>query len=342
MNSLLKNGILIIVFSLIFCGIRAADDSFVAYKADTMPVIDGIGNDSCWAANQWYGLDYVWLPYNDQISKTDFSGRFKISWTNDRLLLLVEIVDDSLYDGHSDPLDNYWNDDCVEVFVDEDHSGGPHNDPSNAFNAWAYHVSIFGDVVDPNTAGSKLYNDHIKSVWTRYDSLYTWELSIKIYDKNYVNDQVSMPVTLTNDKVMGFSLAYCDDDGGGVRENFIGSKYLPQSQSNDSYLNASVFGTLTLIDPNAPQTSSIKPVSDENVLIFPNPGKNEIYFQIPGDLENGGTLSLLDISGKELKNEKLAAGQTNGSIDISDIAAGVYIAVSRLKDKTITQRIIIE
>ena len=214
MNSLLKNGILIIVFSLIFCGIRAADDSFVAYKADTMPVIDGIGNDSCWAANQWYGLDYVWLPYNDQISKTDFSGRFKISWTNDRLLLLVEIVDDSLYDGHSDPLDNYWNDDCVEVFVDEDHSGGPHNDPSNAFNAWAYHVSIFGDVVDPNTAGSKLYNDHIKSVWTRYDSLYTWELSIKIYDKNYVNDQVSMPVTLTNDKVMGFSLAYCDDDDG--------------------------------------------------------------------------------------------------------------------------------
>ena len=107
-------------------------------------------------------------------------------------------------------------------------------------------------------------------------------------------------------------------------------------------MNASVFGTLTLIDPNAPQTSSIKPVSDENVLIFPNPGKNEIYFQIPGDLENGGTLSLLDISGKELKNEKLAAGQTNGSIDISDIAAGVYIAVSRLKDKTITQRIIIE
>lgn len=339
-NNLIRIGILSFLFSFSFIIARAADDSFVAYKADSMPVIDGKADDSCWSANQWYGLDYVWLPYGATISPTDFSGRFKISWTKDRLLLLIEIVDDSLYDGHPDPLDNYWNDDCVEVFVDEDHSGGPHNDPSNAFNAWAYHVSIFGDVVDPT--GPKLYNDHIKSVWTRHDSLYTWELAVKIYDDTYVNDQVSVPVTLTNNKVMGFSLAYCDDDGSGVREDFIGSKYLPQSESNESYLNASVFGTLTLIDPNAPQTSSVKPVKDENMVIFPNPVKNEIYFKIPGNTIDGGTLSLVNVMGKELLNKKLFAGQTDGSIDVSDIASGVYFAVSRIKDKTITQRIIIE
>jgi len=47
---------------------------------------------------------------------------------------------------------------------------------------------------------------------------------------------------LKEDMVMGFSVAFCDNDGNG-RENFIGS--VPNAL--DSWMNATLFGKITLI-----------------------------------------------------------------------------------------------
>ena len=34
------------------------------------------------------------------------------------LYLLVEITDDVLFDQHANPLHLYWDDDCIEIFID--------------------------------------------------------------------------------------------------------------------------------------------------------------------------------------------------------------------------------
>lgn len=52
---------------------------------------------------------------------------------------------------------------------------------------------------------------------------YTWEMEFKVFDKSYnQNSSKNIPVTLTPNKVMGFAIAYCDDDSG-VRDNMIGT-----------------------------------------------------------------------------------------------------------------------
>jgi hypothetical protein len=311
------------------------NDTFIAYKATSVPVIDGKADEDFWSTATWYPLDHVWLPYNAVVDPDDFTGRFKISWTDERLLLLVEVIDDSLHDGHVNPLQNYWDDDCVEVFLDENKSGGNH---LNNFNAFAYHVSITYDVVDNGLSGAALFNDHIETVRTREGKKHLWELSIKVFDDTYVHNGTSTPVTLHHDKKMGFSLAYCDTDGSPSRENFIGSKYLPQNQSNNSYIDASLFGTLFLKDP------SISSRNEKNVKtagFFPNPADGLLNYSFTKDIPAGSVIQVLTLNGQVILSEKLNSGTKHGSISIEKIkTGGMYIIEVRNSDTVLsTERI---
>ncbi|NJK87569.1 MAG: hypothetical protein HC906_17920, partial [Bacteroidales bacterium] len=252
-------------------GTTAVSDTFYAYKTSTTPTIDGMALEACWENAAWYPMSNVWLPYNDQVDSTDFYGRFKLAWDENRLYLLVEVTDDSLYDGHTDPLQNYWDDDCVELFLDEDQSGGNHQ---YNFNAFAYHVGIAFDVVDYATSGPATFNDHIQAARVKQGDKYTWELSVKVFDDSYEFEGENTPVELAHNKKMGFSLAYCDNDGSNSRENFIGSKYLPQSKSNNSYIDASIFGKLILKDTSVPSSQKTYDQLRNKVIMYPNPVSN--------------------------------------------------------------------
>ncbi len=315
------------------------DDSFFAYKALEFPVIDGLATDECWDTARWYPLDFVWLPYNDYVAPEDFTGRFKLSWTNERLLLLVEVIDDVLYDGHPDPLQNYWDDDCVEVFLDEDHSGGDH---LYNFNAFAYHVSTTFDVVDNGPSGPALFNSHIDAAMSQTDSLYTWELSIKVFDDSYSGES-SIPVILSDGKEMGYSLAYCDNDGSPSRENFIGSKYLPESESNNSYINASLFGTLTLIDPlSGPDYKDPGALmKEENIMVYPNPTSGMLYYRFENFSQKNFNYQINDLTGQTIMTGTITDGFNGGYIDLSRLSKGVYFINFQTNHDVVSKRIVL-
>ncbi|HLT33775.1 MAG TPA: sugar-binding protein [Aquaticitalea sp.] len=209
------------------------------------PTINGIADEPIWKKTPWHPMDQRWLgkPY----LKSDFSGRYKLTWTEDALLLLAEITDDHLFDQYENPLKLWWDDDCLEVFIDEDNSGGEHQYNHNAF---AYHVALDGNVVDMSSAKTgKLYNDHITSKRTTKGNVTTWELKILIYDDTF-DDKANenQPITLFAGKKIGFALAYCDNDGSLERENFIGSIAVEGEDKNRGWIDANVFGTILLKD----------------------------------------------------------------------------------------------
>jgi hypothetical protein len=317
-----------------------SDDSFTAVKASTAPEIDGIADETCWDSAAWYPLDYVWLPYNDVIAPEDFTGRFKVSWTDDRILFLVEAVDDNLYDGHPAPLQNYWDDDCVEIFIDENHSGGNH---LNNFNAFAYHVSTVYDVVDNNLTGPALFNDHIEAHWTAQGNLYTWELAMKVFDDSYVENGSSVPVTLSNGKELGFSMAYCDNDGSVSRENFIGSKYLAESVSNNSYIDASIFGTLTLVGPDAPISSPDPMTRNATPLIdiYPVPADDVIYFSFREENNSDCLLKIRNLTGQVVSSMIIPSGETTGSFNVEGLENGLYTIEIQQQSNLFISRIVI-
>jgi hypothetical protein len=229
-----------------------------AKKSTEKMSIDGIAEEKSWQLSRWQPIDQLIL--GDMPSKEDFSGRFKIMWDETQLYLLVEITDDILFDQHADPRHLYWDDDCLEVFLDEDGSGGNHQ---FNYNAFAYHVALDNQSVDigeKNADGSDnfvLLSDHISSAWRRSEqspNKVIWELAVRVYDDSFIlkaskDLKQSQPVTLSLDKKLGFMLAYCDNDGSKEREHFIGSVDIKaiNGSKNLGYITADVFQQLTLI-----------------------------------------------------------------------------------------------
>lgn len=213
-------------------------------KAQTNPIIDGVANEPIWNISAWHSLDQLWL--GDNYTTDDFQGRYKLTWTNEALYLLAEIQDDKLIDSNEDPLVAWWDDDCLEIFIDEDNSGGEHQYNHNAF---AYHIALDGNVVDmsPEKVG-KLYNSHIESKLKTKGNTSIWEVKISLFDDTYKDDQTNSVLKLEANKNIGFALAYCDNDNSKTRENFIGSIAVEGENKNRGWIDANIFGTLLLTD----------------------------------------------------------------------------------------------
>ena len=222
--------------------VEARSRYIAGFAADGIRV-DGDTRDSAWDEAEWRAINYKWL--GPDYSEADFQGRFKVVWTEARIYLLVEIVDDILFDAHRDPLVQYWDDDCLEVFVDEDYSGGDHQYNHNAF---AYHFSLDNQAIDIGTdEKARNYSHHVESSWRQHDSALTWEVSISLYDDTYVDDAIdNEPVTLLAGKIIGLMVAYCDNDGSELRENFVGSESVPSGPKDRGWIDAGLFGEVLL------------------------------------------------------------------------------------------------
>lgn len=214
-------------------------------KAKDAISVDGIANETSWKNAKWYPIDQVWL--GDSLTQDDFSGRFKISWDDDALYVLAEIKDDTLIDKINNPLVKWWDDDCLEIFVDEDNSGGEHQYNHNAF---AYHIALNGNIIDMSTEKvGKMYNSHVESKILTTNNTSVWEVKMYLYDDTYNdNSNSNRPVKLTANKKIGFAIAYCDNDYSLERENFIGSIPVEGEDKNRGWIDANIFGTLKLIN----------------------------------------------------------------------------------------------
>ncbi|KAA9130542.1 sugar-binding protein [Marinihelvus fidelis] len=231
--------------------------------AKEAPIVDGDPSDPAWEAAAWRPMDKLML--GDMPSSDDFSGRYKVVWTRDHLYLLAQITDDVLLDSHPDPLDHYWEDDTLEIFVDEDDSNGDHQ---FNYNAFAYHVGLDNQAVDTGpfrspedeAAGKqfiRVFPDHILSRWQRsHDAgkYVYWEVRITVYGSNFkdsyaTGETPARPVTLSAGKELGFMVAYCDADVPGEgREHFVGDMEIEpvDGDRNRGWIDAGVFGKLVL------------------------------------------------------------------------------------------------
>ena len=259
------------------------DDTVLAPEVISPPVIDGRGNDACWQNVKWQPIAQVWIPYGEKVDSADFFGRYKVVWSSSTNLLyfLIEVTDNIFVDGFiPGKTAEVFNYDIVEVFIDEDKSGGLHvfsgKDSvgliwgTNASNAFSYHIyapfpkegdvtteHFAGDIAGTNWSDARRVNyaSHIPEFALRKTGTKAvWAFSLIVYKDTFVD-------TLSNNdaarshlkvgKVMGLSLAYCDNDHPEkepkIRDKFFGSVWVPAEAYNDHWKNADYFGTVKLV-----------------------------------------------------------------------------------------------
>lgn len=236
-------------------------DTLKILRVSKAPVFDGKAEDAIWDSASWIDLDQVWIPWQMKIEPADFSGRYKVLWSEkDNLLYFVaEITDDIFRDGYVYDISkgDYANYDLFELFVDPNRSGGLHifdgscDDPkndtcsgSNAENAFSYHINVNApadggithEKIVEDIAGTdwdhvqiRNYADHLPDFTFRKNgNTYTYEFSLKIYKDTFdpQNPSEKDRDILKPGKIMGLTTAYCDDDhatGTPMRDHFIGS-----------------------------------------------------------------------------------------------------------------------
>ncbi len=306
---------------------------YQAPKALTPPVIDGLGNDSIWSKSNWHMVDQLWLGV--QPNADDFTEYFKVSWDSNKLYVLAQVTDDSLSDHYSNPLSSYWEDDTWEVFIDEDKSGGAHE---TNYNAFGYHISKSLDAVDVGTDGSPhLYNSNLTVQRTANGKIYTWEAAFDVYTDAFVYGALNNPkATLFAGKIMGFAMAYCDNDGGTTRQSFIGSEVVAGVDKNVAYKNASVFGTLELLDSIS--STAIVPVNEpQNFSVFPNPAGDNITVQLKAST---GKLELFDIYSSLVLTQEISSDSCQ--LNLENLSSGVYLLRYSSAGKSHSQKLVVE
>jgi len=254
-------------------------DDFNAYFVENPPVIDGDGSDAAWEKAKWQDIKYAWMFQSPMslptgaavnskgaIPKTaDFSGRFKVVWTADRLYILAEIIDDIKYCPSANPNQSPEKNDCLELFIDENASGGTRtSDGGNNF--FTYHLNFDGTNVADWTGQNVLRNSHLKyKINETAAPLYIWEIEMKVFNSSYplnntpAVDPANTLVTLTEGKKIGFAAAYCDNDNNahsnssaqiGDRDHFIGSMFVKGSTDNErnvAYQNSDQYAKMYLV-----------------------------------------------------------------------------------------------
>ncbi len=309
---------------------------YEALFTKTIPVIDGNGSDTCWNKAGWAPIDQVWI--GNAVEETDYSGRFKVLWTQSRLYLLIQITDDSLRlqpAGLADVCSNIYNYDCTEIFIDENHSRDA--DYTGTYKAIAYHLdTTHVCYYVGGTSGWVRLDDHLIYKMKRVAThTFEYEYEIKAFNDSYIHGGQNTPVQLTTGKHLGWSVAYNDNDIGTMRQNMFGSKLIDAPDKNISYYNASAFGALKLTGGMA---TSLNIQDDEpyKLHIIKDGGKLQIIYS-SNQMNSEVLIELFDVFGREIYNitEFKSDVKLEKQLRISDIPKGIYII--RVSEEGITE-----
>jgi len=291
--------------------------AYLAQKSEATMTIDGKANESCWSYAPWRNIKDLWTGSNP--SASDFTGRYKLVWTPQKLYWLLEITDEKLYRPYtSNPLSQYWDNDCLELFIDENKSGGDH---TYNYNAFSYHIDLDYNVIDLDTTqNARYYNDHCTAARFNQSgtSVHTWEIAMNVYNDTYNENSTSnVPITLSAGKVMGFAAAYNDNDNSTTRESQIGSIYI-SGDATRAWKDASVFGSLELDSTVAGSSGGPSPTPTPTPGPTPTPAPTPSPTPTPAP----GSVTAVKVSSAPSIDGSLNESTWNISTNVSKVVTG--------------------
>ncbi|MDD2381506.1 MAG: sugar-binding protein [Mariniphaga sp.] len=370
-------------------------DTLFIFQAEEPPTLNGSGDDSCWEKASWKSIDQVWMPFNNEPAHLgqesglelwedadDFSGRFKVVWSPvyDLIYFLVEITDDVYTDGYvynENPTlgGGYPNFDIVEVFIDEDRSGGLHvfdgsgstgsSWGTNAENAFSYHLAADApeegkvqnlfhalDIAGvnwgyPNQKVANYASHFPEFAMKKEGNTYVWEFSLIVHDDSYTpSDPVASEANLYDGKIIGLSMAYCDNDHPDEnplsRDHFFGSVEVPLSAYNEHWKQADWYGVAKL--KVSPGTAAHVEEIDQQMTINTHISNDLLRLNIHSAHSGKVSFRVMTLTGKEVftSNGFKRPGEWTQEINIQGWGKGIYLVDIKAGNDRSVRKIVVQ
>jgi hypothetical protein len=176
---------------------------------------------------------------------------------------------------------------------------------------------------------------------------YTWEFSLAVYDSSYDNgDPEASRVDLSEGKISGLSLAYCDNDSINeepkIRDNFFGSVWVPEAEYNNHWINADGFGTIELIG-GAGIEDNLED-SEISFLNYPNPFEDKTVIEFELAKSSKVTIDVLNVLGQTVDTvieARFGAGRHTVEWTPEGVPAGIYFCRMQTNSFRDTKKLLI-
>jgi hypothetical protein len=261
------------------------------------------------------------------------------------------------------------------------------NGTENAQNAFSYHITakapaegmtstVFTvedlDGKDWSNSWVVNYAPHFPQFsMKKTGTNYVYEFVLKIYNDTYptqqhngstATDPEKARVTLTEGKIMGMTMAYCDNDANdGKRDNFWGStpgkeytanfgfsgtQYSISTEDgkpifNTCWMSANDYGVLKLIP--ALQTSVKEVLNTQRVIFTPDFKDGKMNISINSAQTGKVTVEIYDLNGRKLSGFSDTKNNTgySGSFSIQSVQKGVSLIRVGVGNEISVQKVVI-
>jgi hypothetical protein len=306
-----------------------------AYAFNSEPVIDGIIEDG-WNENEF--LEILHFLSSEKVTEDDFSGRFKISWFNNTLYFLFEVIDDSVVLHANMPI---WLGDNINLYLDLGNEKGHSYDDNDYLFHFKWGNSDYFESkaeyqlvkVENSKTGVEFAQQHDAA-----NHKLTMEIAIRniselnrpvVITDSTTNglDSVVMlkgmhnnPLKLSDSTTIGMDAALFDADDEGFYTNVLSWVDTTGLAWDDpSKFGTAGFATIRLKSAKTPdKKEELK--TKNTVKIFPSMASNFINIQSTSNEKL--KVEICNIHGKKMDFAILRLG--NSCFDITSLKSGLY------------------
>jgi len=197
-------------------------------SVETPPVLDGVV-DGIWSLSTEQSVARS-IAESRPSSSADCSGSWRALWDPENLYVLVNVMDEALF--NDSPWNNSWQDDSVEVYVDGDNSKGFSVDNNDHQYTFRWNTVVEGPRAHHHGASSLVGVEYAVAT-TSHGYLFEIKLPWKSIR--------GVPASLG--ELIGIDMFINDDDDGGSRETQIAW----HTTDPDGWQTPSMWGTALLV-----------------------------------------------------------------------------------------------
>lgn len=274
-----------------------------AIKTETTPILDGV-EDGLYKEAMTLSVDRFQQAWSTATAEA------KAVWDDDFLYVLVNVTNDVLDVTSA----NAWEQDSVEVFVDQLNSKAPNYDAAEGIGQYRVNVE------NVQSFGNGNVYEGFKSATKVNGTSYTVEMAIPLTN-----------ITPSNETVIGFDLQINDGEDG----TRVGVATWNDT-SGQGFQDPSVFGEVTLVSDDTDETPTPGEPGEET----PTPGEPEEETPTPGDENSTNNDTVIGLSKAPVrvsKGETIVIEDLKATIKMpNDLPEGTTITVGTYDEETYT------